>query len=1321
MDKKLIIGLSVGIGTAGVAIGAGLGAGLYFMGAKNTNEAKPVIPTNTDLGLSVDGKTKTTPTQQPTQQPVQQPAQQPTQNQQPAQQPTQNQQPVQQPVQTQQPVVNNQPSQPAYVPHQTTNPQSNAATTNNPISSSTQQALASNSNNLNLTWSQIVATYPKGAIGAEYAHGDVINFGGILYRVKQPNLSGESYAIASGLHEDSYPPLDPNVPHPIDSNTGRPFQVNGVDIQLWEEVPQDSVGPYQKPAGTFTASVKNLVQSGSAASDAVTSYDPTQQKVLDPSVDFNTHINKQVIDQYTQELKNVTHDITASAKITPAPAGSAIKLLLPVALNFTGQDQKASISKLDIDASVAPLYDFTIFKFTDINNAANHIHQMDWLGDLSNDLSDLKVSNADQVVLVAFKKRTHEIVQAAQYEVAGLGGETKTVTALEDMQLTEKLTNGTAAIEDVFKFMDSLKPGVSYTSQAATGGIKSLIIPDGKAIRAAFPTPNKASTTPSIYAPFLDITQTKLEDVAKLKNYKALTMAFIQTSATENGSVFSWGGVPVTDLGFSMTQDASKKDVKEWNDNGKIFQQIEELRKQGTDVAISLGGQSGTPLWQFHDPIIMAKALEELIIGSQVTRLDYDIEGSDIQDKEGMRAIEIATSIVQQKMRAEGKTPVEISLTIASEWDGFRDGTKITNDFIAQGVEVKYVNGMTMMMAPDKTSGLSIAEQQAQAIDHIKDQVMTAFNAAGVTISEEQAYRMVGATPDIGGDTWENEKMKPTDIEPLYQMLLDKKVGWFAYWNVQATENIGGGLQAYMAADSDWNNKLSLMREKMSRIFTDPAWGAEDPDYHGLQALTNNEARAKIIKDLQDFYGSKGSVGKAQTILSAADIAGKVLHTDEEIYYENPTDHLEHIYKVKYYAEINQRPDNAPAGQFEDLGVAPDDSIQKQIDHLQELYLQAGMPLWSVNGGNAASGSSIVKQKVDIMPWAAQNYPKPKTVVIYNAGFWDNLYWVGADTAPSYTDAYSTWQPIQMVKDGKTFKLDNSTTPITQISKTPTAPSHQGAGGGASGGTTKGGIMDEATARGQSIKKGTIITYNGFYYEALNDIAPDYAQSAGFWPSNGGVTYQQWKSVAGPQGSTTKTTSSTSTATTATSNNAQAASQQPATIDSIATIKARGVTVSTGTIAEYNGQYYQAQMDIVPGWFTQGAYWPPAAAENIWKMVSAPAQVQTQNPAPAGQAQNSASSGQTTGQTSAPQTSQLAAGNSPWAQIVNSYPEWSVRKQTSLGHADIVRYNGELYQFISDHATAEVLSRISAPTTPGIFVKLQEDSSIKAYVAPVMP
>ncbi|MGL6059048.1 MAG: glycosyl hydrolase family 18 protein, partial [Culicoidibacterales bacterium] len=254
-----------------------------------------------------------------------------------------------------------------------------------------------------------------------------------------------------------------------------------------------------------------------------------------------------------------------------------------------------------------------------------------------------------------------------------------------------------------------------------------------------------------VNAPFVDMTawvgdsvygNSGAANLAKLSldtDVQFFNLGFIQAASNtiKDGKV-EWGFG-----GYSVLNEANNTNSQYQG----IKQSIRELREIGGDVTISLGGLSGTAIWEVTSDVdVLYNTYLELVDGFNLTRLDLDIEGA-AQNKAKNVANAKAIKMLQDA------TGVDIVLTLPVLPSGL---TAIQLDvleaYLSEGVDVEVVNLMTMCYGNGTLlPGENYGTASLRAVDSTMEQLKTYFaKYANVTLTTQQAYAKIGTTPSIG-------------------------------------------------------------------------------------------------------------------------------------------------------------------------------------------------------------------------------------------------------------------------------------------------------------------------------------------------------------------------------------------------------------------------------------------------------------------------------------------------------------------------------------------------------------------------------------------
>ena len=197
---------------------------------------------------------------------------------------------------------------------------------------------------------------------------------------------------------------------------------------------------------------------------------------------------------------------------------------------------------------------------------------------------------------------------------------------------------------------------------------------------------------------------------------------------------------------------------------------ISTLQSQGIDVWVSIGGWDGRVVARdATDATELKQAYEQILDTLGVTHLDIDDENADESGRDGSvyQLRNEALAMVQAE-----RPEVTVSYTVPAGQNGIENrnyapSKDMVSDAVQQGVELEYVNIMTMGFNP--TTADIIASAGQGTVDWL----------AGVypNKSEAERWEMLGVTPDIG------ESGFTTDTA---QQVLDwaenKDVGLLTFW-----------------------------------------------------------------------------------------------------------------------------------------------------------------------------------------------------------------------------------------------------------------------------------------------------------------------------------------------------------------------------------------------------------------------------------------------------------------------------------------------------------------------------------------------------------
>jgi chitinase len=258
---------------------------------------------------------------------------------------------------------------------------------------------------------------------------------------------------------------------------------------------------------------------------------------------------------------------------------------------------------------------------------------------------------------------------------------------------------------------------------------------------------------------------------------------YLQISDSDAGDMaddMSTTGLSRYTLAFLIPQSGC---TPEWEDGGDsvgaFSSQISALQSNGGDVIISFGGAAGGELAQTCTDVSSLTAAYANVVNTYgVTRLDFDIEGSTLDDTASNTRRDQALAALQAQ-----NPSVQVDFTLPVAPDGLpSDAMALLQDAQSNGVNVSTVNIMTMDFG-DGENALNDAESAAQA---------TAGQLANLYgIGNSQAYGMMGLTP-IAGQNDDNEYFSQSDASTLENFAASNGVQELAFWEVDSYDKQTG-------------------------------------------------------------------------------------------------------------------------------------------------------------------------------------------------------------------------------------------------------------------------------------------------------------------------------------------------------------------------------------------------------------------------------------------------------------------------------------------------------------------------------------------------
>ncbi|MFC8450140.1 ricin-type beta-trefoil lectin domain protein [Kitasatospora sp. NPDC057223] len=235
---------------------------------------------------------------------------------------------------------------------------------------------------------------------------------------------------------------------------------------------------------------------------------------------------------------------------------------------------------------------------------------------------------------------------------------------------------------------------------------------------------------------------------------KYFTLAFVINGGGSCNPTFN-GDIPLTDAGWTGA--------------------INTLRAAGGDVIASFGGASGTELAQACTSVSSLQAAYKNVIDTlNLTRVDFDIEGSALDDTAANDRRNQALANLQAQYAGQGRT-LNVQYTLPVLTSGLLSNAQnLLKNAKSRNVDVNLVNIMTMDYGPNYNMGQA-AIDAATALQGQLGAIWTGKSAA-------QLWAMEGNTPMIGVNDSTNEVFTTANASALVNFAKSKGIRELAFW-----------------------------------------------------------------------------------------------------------------------------------------------------------------------------------------------------------------------------------------------------------------------------------------------------------------------------------------------------------------------------------------------------------------------------------------------------------------------------------------------------------------------------------------------------------
>lgn len=270
--------------------------------------------------------------------------------------------------------------------------------------------------------------------------------------------------------------------------------------------------------------------------------------------------------------------------------------------------------------------------------------------------------------------------------------------------------------------------------------------------------------------------------LVKNSGVKGLHLAFITASGGCNGT---WNGYPVT-------SDA----------NGYGVAVLKQLRQQGTNITVALGGANGTYLEQACTNVNdLLSVYKTIMTAYQPTTLDFDIEnamqGNNAQLDMMMQAL------VQLKQQYPN---LRLSFTLPVMPDGLVSGWGL--NVLQRAKNAGLSDYLVNVMAMDYGSSFTAETMGNYAIDAATatfNQLKTLYPSQ----SDAVLWQRVGVTPMIGLNDTMPLNFTLADVQTLSQFANSKQLGLLSFWSINRDHSCVNANTSITCSSSDPKTKAA--------------------------------------------------------------------------------------------------------------------------------------------------------------------------------------------------------------------------------------------------------------------------------------------------------------------------------------------------------------------------------------------------------------------------------------------------------------------------------------------------------------------------------
>jgi hypothetical protein len=224
----------------------------------------------------------------------------------------------------------------------------------------------------------------------------------------------------------------------------------------------------------------------------------------------------------------------------------------------------------------------------------------------------------------------------------------------------------------------------------------------------------------------------------------------------------------------------------------------------GGHVKASFGGAEGAYV-ESHcsDAGSLATAFSNFVDATGITDLDFDVE------QPGVETTAVDARRGQALKMVQDSKHVQVSFTLQTDQSGLDGGARgVVSGAVTAGVTISHVNLMVMDYG-NMAAGTAIAPVAIASLKGAVGQLKTIIQG----LTTEQAWAMLGATPDIGQND-DNEIFTLKDAQDLTDFAKQNKLGLISFWSIERDQVCGHGeCSQHDNANFDYSNIFKTLTQ----------------------------------------------------------------------------------------------------------------------------------------------------------------------------------------------------------------------------------------------------------------------------------------------------------------------------------------------------------------------------------------------------------------------------------------------------------------------------------------------------------------------------